>query len=99
MAREQAGPLDPRYQINFEAEGVQGFFVKGAHAAIQWEQVTRMMQLRVLQMARNCAGPTAFHNLPDGRPDSSTVPSSRQRGQMVYYLQAVDRFKHVQPRE
>ena len=47
LAREQAGPNDPRYRADFELEGQRGFFAHGAHAAIQWDQVARITQLRV----------------------------------------------------
>lgn len=90
----QAGPEDPRCQRDYVAEGCTGFFAFGASAAIQWEQVTRSMQLRVLQMARLSHGPEALCNTIDGKPDRSCTGRSDQPGQLVYYFQAVDRFAH-----
>ncbi|CAK0852500.1 unnamed protein product, partial [Prorocentrum cordatum] len=103
--RVQLGPDDPRMSMDYELEGVRGFFALGARAAIQWEQVARLQQLHVLAAARVCPGPVAsFNREDDGKPDvrhrglSSTAPSGA-RGQLVYYFQAVDRFKHLQNRD
>ena len=99
LDRIQAGPEDPRCKRDYVAEGQAGFFTFGAYAAIQWEQVTRSMQLRVLQMARLSHGLEALCNAADGKPDHSRTRRSDQPGQVVYYFQAVDRFVHQQPRE
>ena len=95
-ARIEAGPEDPRYSADYIVEGRPGFFVFGAHAAIQWEQVARMMNLRVPQMARRCCGPVALRNQADGTPDAQATLQTRPQGQLVYYFQRVDRFKHPQ---
>ena len=92
--RIQAGPSDPRIQESFVHENTPGFFCNGAHAAIQWEQVMRMTQLHVLRMARQCPGPRAMHNLPSGAPCAASAAIDRAQGQLVYYLQRIDRFKH-----
>ena len=99
LDRVQAGPDDPRCQRDYEVEGRKGFFAFGAYAAIEWEQVTRSMQLRVLQMARLSRGPVALFNTADGKPDQSHKAHADQPGQLVYYFQAVDRFVHQHPRE
>ena len=99
LAQVQAGPHDPRYSDEHVVDGKPGFFVFGAHMAVQWEQVTRTMQLRVLQLSRRAHGPQALRNNPDGSPDSASAPRAQRQGQMVYYFQAVDRFKHPQSRE
>ena len=105
MARVQAGPDDPRMRLDYVLEGKAGFFALGAHAAIQWEQVTRMMHLHVLRAARFCKGPRALCNTDAGLPDlrcekkEEEEPTVASTGQLIYYFQAVDRFKHVQPRD
>jgi len=99
--RIQAGPHDPRIQEAFVCEGVPGFFCFGAHAAIQWEQVMRMTQLHVLRMAKQSRGPHALQNTASGEP-SETQPShgdGSPQGQLVYYFQRVDRFKHEYGRQ
>ena len=93
LSRVQAGPDDPRYKLDYVLEGQPGFFAFGAHATIQWEQVTRMMQLRVLQMARLSCGPEALWNTTEGTPDRGCARKSQHPGQLVYYFQAADRFK------
>ena len=96
LARIQAGPDDPRLGRDFVVEGRSGFFAFGAFAAIRWDQVARMTQLHVLQMASRSKGPVAACNQVDGMPNvSRTVPGQKQ-GQLVYYFTAVDRFKHNQ---
>ncbi|CAK0803316.1 unnamed protein product [Prorocentrum cordatum] len=101
--RVQRGPDDPRMSMDYELEGVRGFFALGARAAIQWEQVARLQQLHVLASARVCPGPRALLNGEDGRPDlrrhGFSAAHSGARGQLVYYFQAVDRFKHHQDRD
>ena len=90
---------DPRLHEDFGLEGQKGFFACGAHAAIQWEQVARIMQLHVLRMARLSRGPEAYCNTPQGSPDCTRVPRARPVGQLVYYYQAADRFNHPQDRQ
>ena len=101
--RVQRGPKDPRMSMDYELEGVRGFFALGARAAIQWEQVARLQQLHVLASARVCPGPRALFNREDGQPDlrrhGFSAAHSGARGQLVYYFQAVDRFKHHQDRD
>jgi len=99
LARVQTSDDDPRLHEDFGLEGQQGFFACGAHAAIQWEQVSRIMQLHVLRMARLSRGPEAYCNTPQGSPDCTGVPRARPVGQLVYYFQAVDRFNHPQDRQ
>ena len=102
-AQVQAGPRDPRLAASYTQEGVPGFFAHGAKVAIQWEQVARMQQLHVIEAAKACPGPAALVNTPDGEPDLSRpgfgVADSSRAGQLVYYFQAVDRFKHAQERQ
>ena len=98
-ARLQAGEQDPRYSKDYVLEGQEGFFAFGAHAAITWEQVIRTLHLRVLQLARRSRGPRALYNKPDGTPDRCSVPMDQPPGQLVYYFQRVDKFKHPQDRE
>ena len=94
LGRIQAGPDDPRLGQDFAVDGRSGFFAFGAFAAIRWEQVARMTQLHILQMASKSTGPVAACNKADGKHDlHRTVPGQRQ-GQLVYYFTAVDRFKH-----
>ena len=83
LARVQAGPDDPRYSENYLVEGQRGFFRFGAHAAVQWEQVTRMLQLRVLEMAQRSYGPVALHNTADGKPYKESTLHTRQQGQLL----------------
>ena len=104
---------DPRLGREFVQEGQKGFFAFGARAAIQWEQVARLQQLHIVNSARVCAGARACVNLSTGKPDYTRVHSMAVRsegppadvrqspkpGQLVYYFQAVDRFKHRQSRE
>ena len=78
LAQVQAGPEDPRCKPEYTVEGCPGFFAFGAHASIQWEQVTRSMNLRVQQMARRSSGPTALCNLPDGSPNMERRPVRRE---------------------
>ena len=98
-----AGESDPRLSPTFEQEGIRGFFAYGARAAIQWEQVARLQQLHVLTTAAACPGPQALMNDTDGKPDAAAhgfhKPAPGRQGQLVYYFQAVDRFKHQQARE
>ncbi len=98
----QTGPQDPRLTSDYEHEGVRGFFAHGAHIAIQWEQVARMQQLHALTGAAVCQGARATTNKTDGKPNLSqsvpAAPCSLSVGQLVYYFQAVDRFRHPQPR-
>ena len=94
LARIQAGPDDPRLGRDFVVEGTPGFFAFGAFAAIRWEQVARMTQLHVLQMASQSKGPVAACNKVDGKPDISRAVPGQSQGQLVYYFTAVDRFKH-----
>ena len=98
-----SGPADPRLDPAYALEGCVGFFAFGASAAIQWEQVARMQQLQVLISARYCLGPVARMNKDDGSPDSAKHGLAKKTagvdGQLVYYFQAVDRFRHHQPRE
>ena len=66
-------------------------------------EVARLQQLHVLASARVCPGPRAlFNRKDDGKPDlrhhGFGKAQSEARGQLVYYLQAVDRFKHHQDR-
>ena len=99
LAGIQAGPDDPRLSIDFAVEGQRGFFALGGFAAIQWERVTRMVQLQVLRHAACSRGPVAACNTAEGKPDRTSAPTGTDRGQLVYYFQAVDRFKHLQDRE
>ena len=100
IARQiQAGPGDPRIQEGFVFENVSGFFCYGAHVAIQWEQVMRMTQLHVLRMARQCQGPRALQNTTTGEPCEPPSDIAAANGQLVYYFQRVDRFKHQYSRE
>ena len=99
LARIQTGNDDPRLQESFTSAGQQGFFACGAQAAIQWEQVARIMQLHVLRMARLSNGPVAYCNTPEGSPDHARGPRTRHAGQLVYYFQAVDHFQHSQDRQ
>ena len=57
--------------------------------------MSRLQQLHVLTAARVGQGPCALMNDAKGKPDTSTV-SLRDAvpGQLLYYFQAVDRFKH-----
>ncbi len=102
--RTLKGESDPRLSSTYEQEGQMGFFAYGARAAIQWEQVARLQQLHVVASARVCPGATAAANdaatgKPDAaRPGSSPSPNAG-RGQLVYYFQAVDAFKHPQSRD
>ncbi len=102
-ARIVAGPGDPRLSPTYVAEGQAGFFTFGAQAAIQWEQVARMQQLQVLAAAKGCSGPSACMNKPDGTPDTArhayAAGHPDMQGQLVYYFQAVDKFRHQQNRE
>ena len=97
-----AGPSDPRLAPSYAQECVPGFFAQGAKVAIQWEQVARMQELHVIEVAKACPGPSALVNTPDGEPDFSWpefgVAGSSRAGQLVYYFQAVDRFRHDQER-
>ena len=93
-------PEDPRLQPNYVFEGQRVFFVFGASAAIQWEQVARMQQLQLLISARYCARPIAQMNHPDGSPNLAkpgvmSMPEGVE-GQLIYYFQAVDRFRYPQ---
>jgi len=101
--RIQAGEGDPRLRPDYVQEGVKGFFAFGARAAIQWEQVARLQQLRVLAAAKVCVGPTATQNDLSGKPDDARHGFSKAaqgtQGQLVYYFQSVDRFSHGQVRE
>ena len=76
--------MDPRLAAEYTQEGVRGFFAHGAKVAIQWEQVARMQQLHVLEVARACPGPTALANTSDGELDASRpgfgLPSNSSRG-------------------
>ena len=103
VAQIVAGPGDPRLSPTYVAEGKAGFFAFGAEAAIQWEQVARMQQLHVLAAAKVCSGPSACVNKPDGKPDTArhayTARGPEMQGQLVYYFQAVDKFRHQQNRE
>ena len=99
LAQCQRGPSDHRLDEDYMVDGVRGFFACGASAAIVWEQVTRMMQLQVLKLARLSRGPAARYNKEDGKPDLSSMPARPQQGQLVFYFQAVDRFKHAQGKE
>ena len=38
-------------------------------------------------------------NTAEGKPDRKGAPTGNDRGQLVYYFQAVDRFKHPQDRD
>ena len=91
---------DPRLKTDYRLEGQLGFFAFGASAAIQWEQVARLQQLQLLISARHCAGPRAQMNHADGSPNIAkhgfmSMPKGVE-GQLVYYFQAVDRFRHPQ---
>jgi len=92
--RIQAGPKDPRIQSDFLCEDAPGFFCNGAYAAIQWEQVMRSTQLRVLRMAKQSQGPQALHNTTSGEPSNTLPAEARPQGQLVYYFQRADRFRH-----
>ena len=58
-----------------------------------------MMQLHVLRAAKFSSGPTALCNDEKGTPDNTCTSSHGGRGQLVYYFQAADRFKHPQCRD
>ena len=62
-----------------------------------------MQQLHILATARVCPGPVALANTLDGTPDTArpgfTTAKHRHQGQLLYYFQAVDRFKHAQARD
>ena len=62
-----------------------------------------MQQLQVLAAARRCPGPKALVNDAAGKPDLArhgySKPGEGRRGQLVYYFQAADRFKHPQNRK
>ena len=104
---------DPRLSNDFESEGQKGFFAFGARVAIQWEQVARLQQLHIVASARVCSGATAVANDDSGKPDLKRKGQSvscgdrllaathqpATQGQLVYYFQAVDRFKHRQKRD
>ena len=88
---------DVRLSVDYEQRGRRGFFAFGAKAAIQWEQVARLQQLHVVLCARASCGPHALFNKADGKPDVSSVAGRSLRpGQLVYYFQAVDTFRHKQ---
>lgn len=93
---------DLRLDASYEMEGIRGFFAFGASAAIRWEQVARMQQLQVLQSARHSVGPVALQNTVGGIPDEKSAPfvkdTASALGQLVYYFQAVDKFRHPQDR-
>ena len=80
-----------------------GFFAFGASAAIQWEQVARMQQLQVMNAARFSLGPAARCNNAHGAPDGATherfADDPGTQGQLVYYFQAVDKFRHFHDAE
>ena len=104
---------DPRLSHDFEQEGQKGFFAFGARAAIQWEQVARLQQLHIVASARVCPGARAAANDDSGKPDlkrmdqtsscgdrlAAAIHQPSSQGQLVYYFQAVDRFKHRQKRD
>ena len=69
MDRFQAGPGDPRIQIDYVDEAntaTTGFFAFGVQTAIQWDQVMRMKLIQILQEARVSQGPDALCNNGDG---------------------------------
>ena len=86
VARIQAGPDDPRLGMDCAVDGQRGFFALGAYAAIQWEQVTRMVQLQVLRHAACSRGPVAACNTAEGKPDRKSAPTGIDCGQLVYYF-------------
>ena len=104
---------DPRLSRDFEQEGQKGFFAFAARAAIQWEQVARLQQLHIVASARVCPGARAAANDDSGKPNlkrmrqtvscgerpPAAIHQPSKQGQLVYYLQAVDRFKHRQKRD
>jgi hypothetical protein len=61
-----------------------------------------MQQLHALTTARACRGAVALANNDDGKPDAARpaakLPEGESGGQLVYYFQAVDRFRHAQRR-
>ena len=56
-----------------------------------------------VQKAKVCPGPVALENLDDGKPNTAAHGFARvgpaRPGQLIYYFQAVDRFRHLADRE
>ena len=48
--------------------GPRGFFAQGFHSAINWEAVSRFQQLWAANAACVSAGPTAYRNTQNGKP-------------------------------
>ena len=102
MDRFQAGPGDPRIQIDYVDEAntaTTGFFAFGVQTAIQWDQVMRMKLIQILQEARVSQGPDALCNNDDGTPRIVERKNTRPRGQLVYCFQAVDSFDAIQDKK